>query len=186
MAYRRDVFNRAGLFDERFDACEDCELNHRLDEAGLQCVLVPTLAVKYEPRKTVRGLFRQLFRYGRGRVRLARKHPETITLGSFVPAAFVLGLLAGPLVCAVVPPLWSVYVATIALYLVMVILTGSVIAWQQRQPALAILLPVVLATIHLGSGVGILVEACRRLPAEKQPVREPPAPQFSLHSDCTV
>src|SRR5262249_37707900 len=37
VAYRRAVFDRVGGFDERFDACEDVELNHRIDRAGLKC-----------------------------------------------------------------------------------------------------------------------------------------------------
>src|SRR5262245_38954230 len=77
VAYRREVFERVGLFDERFDACEDVELNHRVDRAGLRCFFTPAVAARYVPRASLRGLFRQMARYGRGRVRLARKHPET-------------------------------------------------------------------------------------------------------------
>ena len=66
VAYKRSVFKSVGLFDEQFDACEDYELNHRIDKAGLRCRLIPKLTVKYEPRKTLSGLFQQLYRYGRG------------------------------------------------------------------------------------------------------------------------
>ncbi|HKB40503.1 MAG TPA: glycosyltransferase, partial [Gemmataceae bacterium] len=34
VAYRREVFEAVGTFDERFDACEDVEFNHRVDRAG--------------------------------------------------------------------------------------------------------------------------------------------------------
>ena len=73
IAYRREVFDRIGLFDERFDACEDVEFNQRADEAGLTCFFTPRVAVHYHPRSTLSGLFRQMARYGRGRVRLARR-----------------------------------------------------------------------------------------------------------------
>ena len=42
------------------------------------------------------GLFHQLARYGRGRVRLIRKHPETFSAGGFIPAAWLAGLVDGP------------------------------------------------------------------------------------------
>src|SRR5262245_55988865 len=70
VAYRRSVFGTIGMFDESFDACEDVEFNHRLDRAGLRCFFTPKVAVHYFPRSSLRGLVRQMIRYGRGRVRL--------------------------------------------------------------------------------------------------------------------
>jgi GT2 family glycosyltransferase len=71
---RRAVFEKAGLFDERIDACEDYELNHRIDQAGLRCRLLPKLTIRYEPRKILSKLIRQLFRYVRGRVWLLGRY----------------------------------------------------------------------------------------------------------------
>ena len=109
VAYRRKVFDRVGKFDPDFDACEDYELNHRIDQAGMKCYLVPSLAVQYHPRDSLAGLFRQLARYGRGRVRMWRKHPESFSLMAFAPAAFFVGVVVGPLVCLGMPVLWYVY-----------------------------------------------------------------------------
>jgi len=47
---------------------------------------------------SLRGLARQLVRYGRGRVRLLRKHRETFAVKTMLPAVFLAGCLAGPLV----------------------------------------------------------------------------------------
>src|SRR5262249_2194741 len=79
VAYRRSVFETVGLFDETFDACEDVELNHRVARAGMRCYFTPRVAVHYYPRSCLTGLFRQMMRYGAGRVRLLRKHPETFS-----------------------------------------------------------------------------------------------------------
>ncbi len=70
MAYRREVFERIGSFDEAFDACEDVELNYRVAQARMTCFFTPRLAVRYQPRGTSAGLFHQMARYGRGRARL--------------------------------------------------------------------------------------------------------------------
>jgi succinoglycan biosynthesis protein ExoA len=48
-AYRRSVFERVGLYDERFDACEDVEFNHRVYRAGIPSYLSSRLAVVYQP-----------------------------------------------------------------------------------------------------------------------------------------
>src|SRR5204863_2792068 len=58
VAYRRSVFERVGLFDENFDACEDVELNHRVARAGLRCYFTPRVAVHYYPRSSLTCMFR--------------------------------------------------------------------------------------------------------------------------------
>jgi succinoglycan biosynthesis protein ExoA len=77
-AYRRERWAELGGYDERFDACEDVEFNHRIAEAGLLSHGHPDLVVYYRPRGSVRGLYRQMFRYGRGRARLMGKHPGMV------------------------------------------------------------------------------------------------------------
>jgi succinoglycan biosynthesis protein ExoA len=158
VAYRSSVFDTVGLFDETFDACEDYELNHRIDQAGLRCRLVPKLTVKYQPRPSISGLFLQLFRYGRGRVRLFRKHPESFSLGSFIPAAFVAGVVCGPIVCWAMPLLWPAYLSIVTIYLLAIIGESTRLAWQAGNIYTLLWLPVVFAAIHIGSGSGVLLE----------------------------
>jgi succinoglycan biosynthesis protein ExoA len=173
VAYRRSVFDEVGLFDGRFDACEDCELNHRIDKAGLRCVLVPQLTVKYQPRNSVYGLFRQLCRYGRGRVRLLKKHPDTFSLKSFLPALFLLGVAAGAMVCPWTPTLWWLYLGVIGAYLAAVLAVSVALAWRLRQPRLLFWLPIVFVTIHIGAASGSLLEIFHRCDPTNQTANLP-------------
>jgi succinoglycan biosynthesis protein ExoA len=158
IAYRREVFDAIGPFDETFDACEDVEFNHRVGAAGLRCFFTPRVAARYVPRSTLGGLFRQMTRYGRGRVRLCRKHPETFRVRGFAPGAFVAGVLLGPLVAWLSPWLALLYGGTLALYAAVVLLVSLTVACRTRRPALLPWLPLVFAAIHLGSGWGIVRE----------------------------
>jgi succinoglycan biosynthesis protein ExoA len=94
-AYARDVFARLGGYDERFDACEDVEFNHRVGELGYRAYRHPDLAVDYRPRRSLRSFFRQMRRYGRGRARLMARHPGATPwslLGvTFLSIAWILG-----------------------------------------------------------------------------------------------
>jgi succinoglycan biosynthesis protein ExoA len=161
VAYRRRVFERVGEFDERFDACEDVEFNHRIDRAGLRCYFTPEVAVSYVPRDTLGGLFRQLVRYGRGRVRLWRKHRETFSLGILPPTLLVAGLLAGLPLSLAADWLAAVYLGAVALYGAVLFAASASIAVRLRSPRL--FLPSLLAylTVHLASGTGILLELFR-------------------------
>ena len=158
VAYRRGVFENVGYFDESFDACEDVEFNHRVDRAGLRCFFTPRITAHYAPRDTLRGLFCQLFRYGRGRVRLWRKHPETLTIKTLPPALFVLGCLFGPGLACLSWWLAAAYLGVLALYLVMVLGGSLAGAVARRDAAILPWLPLVFMAIHWGAGTGFLWE----------------------------
>jgi succinoglycan biosynthesis protein ExoA len=155
IAYRTEVFERVGLFDERFDACEDVEFNHRVDRAGMRCRLVPELAVHYRPRDTLSGLFHQMQRYGRGRIRLQCKHPDTFSVAVFLPAVFFVGLTFLPLVGL------TAAAGLIALAYTLIIATAGVLhGVLNGARRAAVLLPVVIVTIHAGAASGVITELC--------------------------
>ncbi|GAF80507.1 unnamed protein product [marine sediment metagenome] len=158
VAYRRSAFDLVGYFDEDFDACEDYEFNHRIDLAGLRCYFTPEVAVRYVPRGSLPGLFRQMIRYGRGRIRLLRKHPGSASVSTFVPAVFVLGLAIGLPLSFISPWLTAAYVGALLAYLSIVLLASLEVLLRSGNLSLLPWLPVVFATIHVGSGVGLLLE----------------------------
>ena len=161
VAYRREVFDRVGYFDEHFDAHEDGEFNYRCDRAGLRCYFTPEIAVKYHPRDTLRGLFGQMIRYGRGRVRLFRKHPETISLGTLAPMLLMAWLCFWFLVGA----LWSkailVGLSTLLVYVAMLCLVAVIVAARSGEARLLPLLPIAWMTAHGGAALGMFVELTR-------------------------
>lgn len=157
-AYRRDVFQAIGYFDEQFDACEDVDFNHRADLFGLRCFLATKARVHYHPRPSLRSLFRQLARYGRGRIRLARKHPETCTWKSLAPAGWLIWML-GSLLWACYGG-WGPYLlgGSLALYLGAVLVTSLLLIVNHRPGIAALWVPLVFVTIHVAAGYGLLHE----------------------------
>lgn len=154
--YRREVFDQVGTFDPAFDACEDVELNWRCAKAGLSCWTSPKLAIRYEPRRSPRALFRQMVRYGLGRARLHRKHPSAFTVESLIPALFTAGLVPAVL-CALAfrGPLQLLAATPLALYLAADIVFSFLTALAKGVtlfPRLLLVFPV----IHLGLGWGYL------------------------------
>ena len=155
VAYRRDVFDQVGYFDESFDAHEDGEFNYRCDMAGLKCWFTPKIAVTYHPRDTLSGLFRQMIRYGRGRVRLLRKYPETFGLGSFLPLAFLLGLLVGIPMAFLHFSLALIYIVCIGVYLAVTTTVAVQSSVKHHSLALMPAMLLVFTTIYLGAGMGL-------------------------------
>jgi succinoglycan biosynthesis protein ExoA len=180
VAYKKSVFEKVGYFDESFDACEDVEMNTRIDAAGLTCYFDPAIAVRYVPRKTLSRLAKQMNRYGRGRVRLWRKHRHTASLKSFAPGLFVLGFLLGmpfalfvgvyhfipgffeamlgAFLCTTLCIPAYIWVVVLILYSIIVIVESVRLANQQKRWNMLPILPFVFCFIHAGYGDGILRE----------------------------
>ncbi len=156
--WRREVFDKLGNFDEDFDACEDVDLNFRVQQSGMKAWISPKLRVFYYPRSTVRGLWQQMFRYGVGRFRFTRKHNVKSVTQYLAPLgvlAFVFfGLLSilgrnGP----------QEFTAFMFVgYLVAVLATTGYISLQKQEFAYVFSLPVIFPIIHFGLGIGFIYE----------------------------
>jgi hypothetical protein len=88
--YLRSVFEEVGLFDESFDACAGVEFNERVRQAGIRAYSDPRLTVCEQPPQKLRGLLREMFRYGRGASHFMRKHPDCSSVADIAPLVAVL------------------------------------------------------------------------------------------------
>ena len=98
--FRRSAFERVGLFNEAYPPHEDYELNHRIRSTGGRILYTPDIRTRYHVRDGLVPLARQYYRYGRGKVRVARASPGVIrphhlaapALVAAIPAAALLAL----------------------------------------------------------------------------------------------
>ena len=164
VAYRREVFDRIGLFDERFDACEDCEFNYRIDQTEMSCYFTPDVAVRYKPRSSIFGLGKQMFRYGRGRIRMAKKHPKSFSWKMFLPALFITGILSGGVLACFFSLIAFAWFAALALYATIIGLESVRLSVRYCFPQGLVLFPLIFLTIHFAAGVGELLEIVTPLP----------------------
>ena len=88
-AYRREVFDRIGTFDEELVRNQDDELNLRLIRAGGRIWMDPSIRSTYFSRGTLAGLWRQYHGYGYYKLRVMKKHQTVPSFRHLVPAAFV-------------------------------------------------------------------------------------------------
>ncbi len=151
-AYRRDVFDRIGTFDEELVRNQDDEFNLRLTQAGGRIWLDPTIATTYWSRATLRGAFRQHFQYGMYKVRVAQKRGRIPSARSLVPAALVGGL-AVTVVAGTVRRDARLALGPVAAYAAGTIVAAAVEA--RRDPGAAPLAPPAFAALHLGYGAGV-------------------------------
>ncbi|MEM8931145.1 MAG: glycosyltransferase family 2 protein, partial [Acidobacteriota bacterium] len=93
-AYRREIFDQIGLFDQELVRNQDDELNYRLRKNGGRLRLTADMPARYYSRGNFAKLWSQYRQYGFWKVRVLQKHPRQTSLRQFVPAAFVGALAA--------------------------------------------------------------------------------------------
>ena len=153
--WTRAAFEQVGLFDEEFDACEDVDLNYRIFLARLKAYLSPKLRVFYYPRSTLRGLWRQMFRYGLGRFRFSRKH-KLFPVIQWLSGAGVAGFALMAVLSLVSNWIFGLFKASIGLYLLLVIFYSLHLALRHRHLGCLLFGPLIFPTIHFGLGAGFL------------------------------
>jgi glycosyltransferase involved in cell wall biosynthesis len=153
--YRRDVFDRIGLFDEDLVRNQDDELNGRLIRHGGRILLVPEIVSDYYARDTVRKLWRMYYQYGYFKPLAARKLGRVMTLRQLIPALFVAALIGGALVSVASPALRLAYCSMVLLYLVATV-TFALKTGSRQGIATALWLCVVFPALHLSYGIGFL------------------------------
>lgn len=92
-AYKRELFEEVGGFEEKFTISEDAELNWRIRNAGYKIFFSPEIKTYYKPRSTLIKFSKQMFRYGILRVNVLKKHINSIKLAHIIPPVFTLTLL---------------------------------------------------------------------------------------------
>jgi succinoglycan biosynthesis protein ExoA len=159
-AYRSTVFEQVGMFDESFDACEDVEFNYRVCKSGLYSYIDPRLKIHYYPRTNLAGLWKQLLRYGRGRFKFVRKHPEAVSIGQLLPPTMVSWFIVAGIVSILSSLVAKVLLTSLVVYAGMV-LAFSIGLGVRHGRHHFLVAPAVYLTIHFALGCGFLLEALR-------------------------
>lgn len=76
-AFRREVFGQIGYFDERLASAGDADISWRMQlNTTYKLVYNPKAIIEHRHRSSFKGLFRQQFRYGFGRIWLYKKYGD--------------------------------------------------------------------------------------------------------------
>jgi succinoglycan biosynthesis protein ExoA len=154
--WRREAFDKMGLFDEGLIRNQDDELNLRLVKLGGTIYQSPRIRCWYEPRSSLGALFSQYRQYGYWKVRVIEKHGAPASLRHLVPATFVAAL-AVLAVGSLFSSIAFVALLSVAGLYALVNLAASVHICRWKRLHLLAVVPIVLATYHVSYGFGFLV-----------------------------
>lgn len=160
-AFRRDIFDKVGLYDERLVRNQDIELNSRIRNAGGKIFITPEIKCSYYCRSNLKGLWQQNYNNGLWNIYTSWVSKSALSLRHFVPLLFVSGLIMSML--------FVVFGSTVTssmkgyLFVPLILCAGSYIAVAvffalkvSMEKGLRYFFPllVVFATLHISYGWG--------------------------------
>lgn len=169
------AFMDVGGYRDGMATNEDAELDLRLVENGARIWLEPRCTIDYFPRRTPLALFRQYFRYGRGRamttalhrVRLKPRQAAPLVVAPAVLAAFVAPLASGA------TSWWWVLLLPALLWAALCLAWGAAMALRQGRAVLAA--GVAAMIMHLAWSAGFWTQALGRRVQDDLCLSEPDA-----------
>lgn len=151
--FRREVFDKIGMFDEDLVRNQDDEFNARIIENGGSIYLIPDLKIKYFARPTIKKMAKMFFQYGYYKPLVNKKRKKPATLRQFAPPILVLGILLGWIPVLFWPPF--VWVYGLILWIYIVVLLGVAITMKAKTDS-RIHIFICFVVIHFSYGWGYL------------------------------
>lgn len=154
-AYRREVFEKAGLFNESLLRTEDNEMHYRIRQCGYQICYDPKILSYQYARSNLKRMIRQKYANGYWIGLTLGVCPGCISLYHLVPGVFVAAILLTTLLAVLGHPLlmgcmWAAY----GLF----VLAGvAVTAISRRATRYTFLMPILFLLLHLSYGIGTIV-----------------------------
>ena len=115
-AFRREVFEKIGLFDEELLRSEDNDINARIRENGGKVYLANDITSIYYCRDSISGVLKQGIQNGNALFRTIRRNPKAMSLRHFVPFVFLMSLIILPLLSIGLPFVRWLLLAEIMIY----------------------------------------------------------------------
>ncbi|GAB6183585.1 glycosyltransferase family 2 protein [Thermodesulfovibrio hydrogeniphilus] len=154
-AYRREVFDKIGLFDEELVRNQDDELNLRLIKNGGKILLVPDIISYYYARDSLLKLWKLYFQYGYFKPLVALKVGTVLTWRQLIPAIFVGSLFISGILSFFFSPFLWLFFFILCSYL-LANLGFSVYLSLKKGIKYLPFLPLCFATLHFSYGIGYL------------------------------
>lgn len=171
-AYRREVFEKTGLFNEQLTRTEDNEMHYRMRQAGYKLLFNPDIVSYQHVRSSLPKMLKQKYLNGYWIGLTSAVCPKCLSLYHFVPFMFVLAImlsLAGALIFSLLSKtavgvfmLWLVSFLSICMwsaygFLAVGMSVLAIVSAGENRNFTNILLPFLFLLLHLTYGIGTFV-----------------------------
>jgi glycosyltransferase involved in cell wall biosynthesis len=154
--FKKDLFERIGMYDEKLLSSSDLDLNQRIQAAGGGILVVPDVIINYAADANLRAFRRHVFADGVWVSYVMKFGKRAWSWRHWVPAVFVLSLMVAFALGAVNRGFLWLGLSIAGMYMAASLAVSLQIAVRERDARYAALLPIVFAVRHFVYGIGTL------------------------------
>jgi len=155
-AFRRDLIEKIGYFDEELLTNEDYEFNARILRGGGRVWFDPDIRSVYFARPDLNALARQYWRYGYWKFRMLRRYPGSLRWRQALPPLFVLGVSLLAVFGIFQETIWWLLLAGLLFYFLILLAASLPLAVRKRDIRLVVSIPLAISVMHFSWGSGFL------------------------------
>ena len=152
-AFRREVFERVGLFNPKLLRSEDNDMNSRIRKSGGKIWLAEDIRFEYYCRDTVGGILKMALQNGNALFRTMKENPKAMSIRHFIPFMFLMSLVIMPILSALIPYIGYLFIAEMGLYL----LLDLYFSFVDKEPKYGLVMVWLYPLFHGVYGVGSLL-----------------------------
>ena len=162
--FKRGIFGKVGLFDERLLRAQDYEMNRRIIHQGGTVWMNPEIQVHYYQQPDLVSFIRkQIVHEAPYNAYMWYVAPYAFTARHAVTGVFAFGVLAGLALSPFFRPIRIAFAAVMVLYFVLALVAAIQQASRYREPRHVIFAPIGFFLFHFLHGIGILTGLMRLL-----------------------
>lgn len=152
--YKKDHFEKIGLYDERLVRNQDIELNSRIRRNGGKIIISPEIKLSYFNRATYSGLWQQAFNNGLWNLYTIWLAGGGLSIRHFVPMVFVFSLIVLAIASCLYLPISILLLAEVITYSSVGALMAVKVAAKDKVSITKVLRA--FLTLHIAYGLGSL------------------------------
>ncbi len=154
--YRKMLFEKVGLFNEKLQGSSDLDMNVRIRSMGGRILLIPEIVISYYSDATLSAFWKHNFADGVWATYVLKFGSKAWSWRHWAPLAF-MGSLLGCLLFSLATPYFVYLAAMIAgAYIVANLAASAQIGLRERALPCLPILPVAFAARHIAHGMGAL------------------------------
>ena len=160
--FKREIFSKVGLFDERLLRAQDYEMNRRIIAGGGKIWRNPVIDIAYYPQPDFASFIRKQFVFEAPyNACMWYVAPYSFAARHAVTAIFALGVIGGVVLSPFSHTIRVVFIAVMSLYFALAILSAVQQAIRYHEPRHIVFLPLSFFAYHFLHGVGVLAGLLR-------------------------
>ena len=168
-AYRKEVFEKIGYFDEELVRNQDDEFNFRMIKNGYKIFLSQKIISLYYVRASFKKLYKQYYQYGYWKVFVNKKHQTVTSIRQLIPLFFVIFIFQGFVTSFFHSYILLLNLFVLILYSVLAFIFASKVITNLKNVFLVILAFLIL---HLSYRTGYLKGILDFVVLNKKPVKK--------------